>query len=261
MTTNSHTDSPTDSPAENQTRSLTQRFKEDNWDLHQIAEHAPEGPSRLIRGEVSRSEYAESLQQEYLHHRALDEAVGRAIDARPDLAPVVEGTNGRAPAIAEDLAFFQSLGEPVGDPGTAPPTPGVTRFLEHIGASSNDPMAILGLHYVRTGATNGNRFVAKKVRAAMDLPADTDQGTRHLDPWGAEQRPRWMAFKERLDALELTPDEQDRCFNAVRSMYVYAINMNASEHRSADALLREFGGGLDKAQFDRDHAVPAHPAG
>lgn len=245
-----------------ETRTLTQRLKEDNWDLHQIAEHDPKGPSRLIRGEVSRAEYAESLQQEYLHHAALDEAVERAITARPELGSIIEGTNGRATPIADDLAFFRAAGEPVAEPGEASPTAGVQRYLDHITASDADPLAILGLHYVRTGATNGNRFVAKKVRAAMDLPEPTETdggGTRHLDPWGAEQRTRWVAFKERLDTLELTGDEQDRVFNAVRSMYVYAINMNADAHRSADDLLAEFGDSLDKARFDRDHAMPAHP--
>lgn len=233
-----------------QTRTLTQRLKDDNWDLHQIAEHAEDGPSRLIQGAMPLDDYKAMLAQDYLWHVALDDALRLAVESDPRLAGLINERQYRAAYVAEDLVHFDV------DAASIDPNPGTTRFIEHVASVKDDPMAVLGLHYVRTGASNGNRFVAKKVRKTFDLP-ESGEGARHLDPCGDNQRTLWVEFKTTLDSIDFTDDEQDRVFNAVREMYLYAINANSDRHATADELLAAHAKDLDKAKFDRDHAVPA----
>lgn len=233
-----------------ETRTLTQRLKDDNWDLHQIAEHAADGPSRLVQGTMPLDEYKAMLAQDYLWHAALDEALRSAVESEPRLGSLIEENQYRAANIADDLAYFGV------DAASIDPSPGTTRFVEHVARVKHDPMAVLGLHYVRTGATNGNRFVAKKVRKTFELP-ESGEGTKHLDPWGEQQRATWMAFKGKLDEIGFDENEQDRVFGSVREMYVYAINANRERHMPASELLEAHGDKLDKGKFDRDHAVPA----
>jgi len=229
-------------------RTLTARLKEDNWDLHQIAERG-EGPARLMRGEGTREDYVTLLEQEYLWHVALDEAVCAARNADQRLADLIPESHLRALHLADDLEYFDAC------PSRVSATPGTTRFIEYIENAEQDPMAVLGLHYVRTGATNGNRFVAKKLRPMFELP-ESGEGTRHLDPWGAEQRTIWDTFKAALDATEFTADEQDRIFRAVRDSYLYHIGMGHPDRQpSEDEILAAHAETLDKKAFDEAHAV------
>jgi heme oxygenase len=230
-------------------RPLTQQLKEDNWDMHQIAEHG-EGTGSVLRGEWNREQYAEMIAQGYLVHKALDLAVSASAEARPDLAALFAHEHLLAEHFAKDLAYFEI------DTTSIVPSVGTTRFITHIASAASDPLAVLGLHYVRTGASNGNRFVAKKARQIFNLP-DTGEGTAHLDPYGEAQRQHWAAFKAELDRVELTNDEKQAVVASARNMYELFINWNAPEHLTATELLERHKAQLDKAEFDRAHAAPA----
>lgn len=231
------------------TRSLTQRLKEENWDMHQVAEHG-EGTGSVLRGEWGKPEYTRMIAQGYLVHRALDNAAKHAATADPRLAKLLAPEHLLAEHYAKDLAYLGL------DPATVTPEPGTQRFLAHIESVQHAPLAVLGLHYVRTGASNGNRFVAKRARQAFDLPA-TGEGTAHLDPYGESQRAHWNAFKEELDRVELSEHEQTAVVASARKMYEYVISWHAPEHRTADQLLVLHKDRLNKAEFDQGHAVPA----
>lgn len=224
---------------------ITKRLKDDNWDLHQIAERG-ETPASMIKGTVTRDAYAASLTQALHVHRALDTALEHAIDAMPQLDAVVGDTRAFTPWYEADAAYFG-----VAD---AEPRPGTARFVEHIEQHADNPLHILGLHYVRLGATNGNRFVARKLRDVFSIEHETD-GMHAMDPFGESQRGVWTSFKERLDALELSDEQRDELFNGTRAAYVATINLDLDEHMSADDLLAAHIKSLDKDAFEKGHSV------
>jgi len=228
-------------------RTLTTRLKDDNWKLHQIAERA-EGPSGLIKGTLGQDAYVAILAQQWFMNAALDRALAPHLDARPDLAAFVSRDQFLTPYIEEDLTHF----------GVCPihqsVAPGTQRFIDDVEASEGDALHLLGLHYVRLGACNGNRFVAKSVRKAYGLPA-TGEGTRYLDPFGASQREDWYAFKSSLDALTLTEDECDRVFGGTRDAYLHAICHGLDRQYTPDELFARHEASLDKQVFDDGHSV------
>ncbi len=228
------------------TRTLTQRCKDDNWDLHQIAERN-DGLALVLKGKLELDAYVRIIEQAWVWANAMDDAIDAAIIARPEIGRVVLPEQRFAPYAAEDLAFFGR------DPAEIEVRPGTARFVEHVEAMSGDPLYILGLHYVRVGACNGNRFVAIKARQHYGL---TDGGLRYLDPFGENQRHGWIAFKEALDGLGLDDAEQDRVFAGVRAMYEYVISMDNDEHHvPAAELLAQHGDSLEKDEFTKSHPV------
>ncbi len=224
---------------------LTKRLKDDNWALHQIAERQ-ETPGSLIKGQMPREGYVGMIAQQILVNRVLDDAMRGAIKNDPRVGELVLEEQMLSPYLLEDAAYFGI------DADAIEPNPGTTRFIEHIEAHKDHPLHLLGLHYVRLGACNGNRFVARVVRKAYELE---DQGTRYLDPFGDAQRDKWMEFKNALDAMPFDGAEQDQVFDGTRAAYVSAINLDLDEVMSAEALLEQHGKTLDKKAFEEGHSV------
>ncbi|PCI08049.1 hypothetical protein COB72_09020 [bacterium] len=224
---------------------ITTRLKNDNWALHQIAERQPT-PGSLIKGTMPKADYLLVLAQQLLVNTALDAAL--QTHASNDLiSPLFDQHQLLTPYIREDLAFFEV------DTDSITPNPGTRRYIDHIAAHKDQPLHLLGLHYVRLGACNGNTFVARIVRKAFNL-AD-NQGTRYLDPFGKAQRKQWVAFKSGIDALTLDQAQQDELFAGTRAAYVLSINLDLADYKNADALLAEHGKTLDKSAFDEHHSV------
>lgn len=225
---------------------LTTRLKDDNWALHQIAERQ-ETPGSLIKGTMPKDGYLDMLAQQLLINRALDTALTSAVRLDPRVGELVLSDQHLTPYIEEDLAHFGL------DADGITPTPGTARYIAHINDHADQPLHLLGLHYVRLGACNGNRFVARVVRKAYAL-GDTE-GTRYLDPFGDAQRASWVEFKAVLDAMPFNADEQDRVFEGTRAAYLYAINLDLPEHLSAEQLLKKHEKTLDKKAFEEGHSV------
>ncbi|MBO6738654.1 MAG: biliverdin-producing heme oxygenase [Phycisphaerales bacterium] len=224
---------------------LTKRLKDDNWALHQIAERQ-ETPGSLIKGQMPREGYVGMIAQQVLINRVLDDAMRGAIKSDPRVGELVLEEQMLSPYLIEDAAYFGL------DLDAIEPNPGTARFIEHIGAHKDQPLHLLGLHYVRLGACNGNRFVARVVRKAYELG---EEGTRYLDPFGETQRDKWMEFKNALDAMPFDEAEQDQVFDGTRAAYVAAINLDLDEAMSAEALLEQHGKTLDKKAFEEGHSV------
>ena len=225
---------------------LTKRLKDDNWALHQIAERQ-ETPGSLIKGTMPKDGYLVMLEQQLLINRALDAALLPAIKADPRVGELVLSEQMLTPYIEEDLAFFGV------DTSSIEPTKGTQRYIDHIEEHKDEPLHLLGLHYVRLGACNGNRFVARVVRKAYGL--GVTEGTRYLDPFVEKQRAGWVEFKAALDAMPFNEAEQDTVFAGTRAAYLYAINLDLDEHHSAEQLLEKHGKTLDRDAFEQGHSV------
>ena len=230
--------------------SLTARLKDDNWDLHQIAERRSD-LALILRGLLPRERYIGLLGQAWLQAGPMDEALRGACHADPRIRGVVEDDQFFAPHARADLVYFEHA-TPEASPGTA-------RFVAFVREHAADAMTILGLHYVRLGACNGNRFIAKKARAAYGLP-ESGEGTQWLDPFGQAQRSKWQAFKDGLDAAGWSDAERGVIFAGARAMYLFAINDRADTPATEAELLAAHGHELDKDAFAKSHAVVEHAA-
>lgn len=191
-------------------RPMSLMMKEGCADLHDKAEHA-KVPSRMVSGEMTRAEFASMLQQDAIWNKALDEAILEHRDDHAYLKALVEDVQLQGPYYDEDLAHYNVDAD-------VEPTPGVKAMLETIEeARQNSPLTLLGLHYVREGANNGNHYVAKKLRASWGI--ENDEGLRSLDPYGKNQRPLWEKFKTTLDAQPFSAEEKDQMVQAGRIMF------------------------------------------
>ena len=79
------------------------------------------------------------------------------------------------------------------------------------------PVSVLGVLYVKEGATNGNKFVLKKIQSTLGLQDGCATG--YMDPHGMDQRKRWNQFKRDLNDLELTVEEQESCLGVARRSF------------------------------------------
>ena len=235
----------------NATEKLTTRLKDDNWALHQIAERQ-ETPGSLIKGTMPKAGYLAMIGQQYLVNSAFDHALLQAMAANPILKDLIDEEQLLTQYLVEDMHFFEI------DPDSIEANPGTQRFIDHIEANGNNPLHLLGLHYVRLGACNGNTFVARVVRKAyqLDEPA---LGTRYLDPFGSTQRKKWLAFKAGIDSMDFDDAQRDEIFAGTRAAYVHAINLDLLEYKSAEQLLDEHGKNLDQQAFIEGHSVHVTP--
>ena len=197
-----------------ESKPISQMMKEGCADLHEKAEHAVV-PARMVSGQMSRDEYVAMLQQGAVWNKALDKAVREFRPESPYLTALVDDAQLQGPYYDADLAHF-------GAEQAAEPSPGVAALCHDI--EQADSLTILGLHYVREGANNGNRYVAKKLRSAWE--AEGDEGFRSLDPYGENQRPRWETFKTTLDAQPFSEEEKAKLVEAGRLMFTRIMTIH-----------------------------------
>ena len=191
-------------------RPMSQMMKEGCADLHEKAEHASV-PSRMVSGEMTTDEYRVMLQQDAIWNKALDKAILEHREGNTYLKALVDDIQLQGPYFDEDLAHFNITDE-------CEPTPGVRAMCQTIQeAAEGNTLTLLGLHYVREGANNGNHYVAKKLRAAWNV--EGDDGLRSLDPYGKNQRALWEKFKTTLDAQPFTDEEKDHMVQSGRVMF------------------------------------------
>ncbi len=185
---------------------IMDRLREETREQHKHAESRPLEIA-LVRGAVSRKTYIRYLAQRLCVHRGLEAAVDQLVTSDPRLADLDLRPLFQVPNIEADLRFFEAGSDPE-------PLPETTTFLNLMKTEADAaPLAWLGCYYVFEGSKNGASFIARSIRKALELDRD---GTHYLDPHGDQQRPLWQAFKDRMNAIDLTPAEQDAIVAAAR---------------------------------------------
>jgi len=191
------------------TDSVMLLLKESTAAQHDAAENHP-FQRALVEGRLAREAYAANLGQLLLVHRALERKLREGADELAAIGAVVTEEQYQEPYLLEDLAFFGI------DPESVEPTSATAALIERIeGASAAE---ILGMHYVLEGSNNGGRYIAKKVRKAYGFEEQAP-GTRYLDPYGDEQRGKWMAFKAAMDEQAFSADERAKMVAAAQGMF------------------------------------------
>lgn len=194
---------------------IGQMMKDGCWDLHQAAENGAVARG-LISGELSQADYAALVSQMYLFNRRLDEAVRAHRDTQPSLKALIDDAQLQTPYYQADLA---DLGI---DAASLAPEPGTAEAIALVDrVEADNPADLLALHYVREGANNGNRFVARKL---MQVWGQSDlAGMKHLDPYGESQRAKWETFKATLNELPFSEDEKRSLVATGREMFKAVI--------------------------------------
>jgi len=186
------------------------KLKQGTQDLHDQAEAGP-FQQRMVDGELLWEEYVAFLQQALHVHRAIEPLFRDAAAREPRFAAMLHQNHFRVNKIEQDLVDFDA--EP-----SATVLPATQRFIASVSqAAISDPLSLIGVLYVKEGATNGNKIVAKRIREGLCLDPAVAMG--YLDPHGPDQRKHWNAFKAALDSLDVTDDEQDRCLEAARETF------------------------------------------
>lgn len=188
-------------------------LKDATWDLHQQAERGTL-PGMLMEGSISRDQYILMLEQQHAGQAALDGAIVRQRPSVEPLGRLVDDAQLQAPNLAADLRHFGV------DPDRVTPKPGARALIERSALAEREhPLSLLAMHYVREGANNGNRFLARKLRPALGASDDEVDGFQHLDPYRDAQREKWSAFKQELNALEVSEADRAACVGAARDMF------------------------------------------
>lgn len=193
------------------TSTLTEHLKDSTWELHKHAEGHPIQRG-LIQGKLSREMYASLLGQLLCVHRALESALRELRTSKPSVGRIIQDGRFQQERLEQDL---RTLGV---DIGTVSPLPAAKRLMTTIEmARAEQPMALLGMHYVLEGSTNGGRFIAKAIRQTYAF--ESDAGTRYYDPYGENQKTLWAVYKEEFDAMTVSEVERDAMVAAARDMF------------------------------------------
>lgn len=180
-------------------------------DLHDSAEnHAYQ--VALIKGELPVEGYVAHLEQMYLVHKSLEAKLREHRNAHPAFEAVITEDQYQEPYLLEDFAHFGV------DANSIQSTEGTEQVIQAIeNAAESAPIKLLGLHYVLEGSNNGGRYIAKKLAQVYSF-AD-GQGLKYFDPYGEEQRPKWMKFRETMNTIDFTDEERDLLLEGAKEMF------------------------------------------
>ena len=191
---------------------VMEMLRSSTTELHAAAEgHAFQ--SSLIKGTLPRELFARYLGQLFLVHTALERALERAAPGSPAIASVFKPHHRHSIRLAEDLRAYGL------DAESQTPTPATAALIAEIErAAAAEPTALLGHFYVLEGSMNGNSFIARVVSKAYQI-APGAPGLKYLDPYGAQQRPTWQAFKDAMNACAFNERQQRTIVAAAQTMF------------------------------------------
>lgn len=187
---------------------LADLLKEATAEDHRAAEGHPLQQS-LVNGTVSRESFV-AFQSRVL--RLLRELAPRLAGEGEDWGAFRAALSGHEARLAADL---EGLGR--SSNGVRPPAPSAA-LDEFFRALDEGPMpeGALGAFYVIEGSMNGNRFIR---RALAGRRPDWAEYLTYFDPYGEEQRERWMGFREAISRVGATLDSPAPTLSAARATF------------------------------------------
>ncbi|MCH2147785.1 MAG: biliverdin-producing heme oxygenase [Phycisphaerales bacterium] len=198
------------------------KLREGTQQLHDQAE-AGDLQDKMVNGTLSKEEFTSFIAQMKLVHAALEPALTSASTGDNRIEKIFDEDHIRIGKIEQDLVDLEWEGD-------ITPLPATERFVNYVHEKiDTNPIALVGVLYVEEGATNGNKYIAKKLIPALGLGEGKALG--FLDPHGDEQRAKWNAFKETLNELDLTEEEEATCVESAQE--TFRMIMNISNELSA----------------------------
>ncbi|WGX98339.1 heme oxygenase (biliverdin-producing) [Nocardioides sp. L-11A] len=207
---------------------LSTAMREGSRAEHQAAEGST-FMAELLEGKLTAEAYADLLLRLRRVYAALEEVVA---EHRADaiVAAVHDSALDRLAAIDADLAHWA----PGVDPAQVD-SPAATAYVERIRSAGAWGGLLLAHHYTRyLGDLSGGQVIGRVLQRTFDLPEDTGVSFYEFAEI-PKPKPYKDAYRARLDALDLTPEEVTRIVDEVRA--VFSLNQ---------ALFDELGGQIER---------------
>jgi len=193
------------------------KLREGTQELHDQAE-AGNLQDKMVNGTLSKEEFAAFIAQMKLVHAALEPALSSASTTDSRIAKIFDDDHIRIGKIEQDLVDLEWEED-------ITPLPATDRFVNYVHEKiDTNPIALVGVLYVEEGATNGNKYIAKKLIPALGLGEGKALG--FLDPHGDEQRTKWNRFKETLNELDLSEEEEATCVESAQETFRMIMNIS-----------------------------------
>lgn len=199
------------------------RLKAETAEQHAIAEAKPL-EAALVSGAIDSDQYKDYLAQRWVIHRELEAATDRALGEDARLAGLGLPDLYQTANIEADLAH---LGV---DPASVQPMKGSENLLGMI-RHAPSPAELMGIYYVFEGSKNGARFIARALGKAWGKP--DLEGMKYLDPHGEAQRALWMKFRENMNAIDWSAEEQDCMVKAAQDTFDAISALDDEIHAAA----------------------------
>ncbi len=170
----------------------------------------------MVQGRLSADRYRLWLGQMYLLHDKLWTEIAERREGEPVLASIVQDEGCHVAHLEADLA---ALGA---QPSAIETLPATAAAIEAIGRTAEArPLALLGYNYVLEGSMNGNRYIAKALVHSVGATATT-----YLDPYGEQQRPTWLAYRERMNDAGFSAEQANEMVAAAQDMFMFVAEMS-----------------------------------
>jgi heme oxygenase len=188
---------------------LMEKLKDSTRAMHDSAEGS-QFQGRLANGALPRQLYIDYLEQLYLVHSKLEQAIRKT--AGDKTKNIVSDDQLQEPFLRQDL---ESFGKSVQE---IKPLSATSKLLSQIDELAKTcPVALLGMHYVLLGSKHGGKFVAKTCQDSYNLV--DGKGALYFDPYGPNFMPIWKTFKESMNDLPLEDGEIDKVCSAAGQMF------------------------------------------
>ena len=185
------------------------RLKAETAEQHAIAEAKPL-EAALVAGSIDHDQYKQYLGQRWLIHRELEAATDRALAEDQRLSQL------GLPGLYQTANIEADLGYLGVETSTIEPLKGAQNLVGTI-QQAPSPAVLMGIYYVFEGSKNGARFIARALGKAW---GKTDgEGMKYLDPHGEAQRGLWMKFREDMNAIDWSSEEQDTMVKAAQHTF------------------------------------------
>ena len=185
------------------------RLKAETAEQHAIAEAKPL-EAALVGGSIAHDQYKQYLGQRWLIHRELEAATDRALAEDRRLSQL------GLPGLYQTANIEADLGYLGVETSTIEPLKGAQNLVGTI-QQAPSPAVLMGIYYVFEGSKNGARFIARALGKAW---GKTDgEGMKYLDPHGEAQRGLWMKFREDMNAIDWSSEEQDTMVKAAQDTF------------------------------------------
>jgi heme oxygenase len=199
------------------------RLKAETAEQHAIAEAKPL-EAALASGSIGHDQYKDYLAQRWVIHRELEAATDRALAEDARLASL------GLPALYQTANIEADLAHLGVDPASIRPMKGSENLLGMI-RTAPAPAELMGIYYVFEGSKNGARFIARALGKAWGK-TDTE-GMKYLDPHGEAQRGLWMKFREDMNAIDWSAEEQERMVKAAQQTFDAISALDDEIHAAA----------------------------
>ncbi|HWL94006.1 MAG TPA: biliverdin-producing heme oxygenase [Phycisphaerae bacterium] len=200
--------------------SIMQELKSSTQGLHDATEKGRFNKD-LVMGRVPLESYVDSLEQLYLVHQALEAKLRENHDSHPAFSAVLRDYQFQEPYLLADIAFFKR------DLGSIRALEPTRRFIEAIDRiAKEEPVGLMGIHYVFEGSNNGSRHISTALRRAYGFTGR--DGTNYFDPYGDRQHEYWQAFKQDMAAVRLTALERRAMVDAAAAAFQAVMELHAA---------------------------------